>query len=87
LLDTDLNEEQQGYTETVQSSAVALLGLIRDILDFSKIESGKLEMEKMMALTAQKKGLEFLCAASPETPTLRQGDRATPDGCVKSSLT
>ena len=45
LLDTDLNEEQQGYTETVQSSAVALLGLIRDILDFSKIESGKLEME------------------------------------------
>jgi signal transduction histidine kinase len=88
LLNTDLNEEQQGYVETVKSTADALLGLIKDILDFSKIESGKLEMEtidfdllklldnfaEMMALTAQKKGLEFLCAASPETPTLLQGD-------------
>jgi PAS domain S-box-containing protein len=88
LLDTDLTDEQRHFAETVRASAELLLGLINDILDFSKIEAGRLEMEtlnfnlwallddfaEMMALKAQEKGLEFLCAAGPEVPALVQGD-------------
>ena len=88
LLDTDLSDEQRHYAETVRASGESLLGLINDILDFSKIEAGKLEMEtldfdlhallddfaEMMALKVHEKGLEFLCAASPETPAFLQGD-------------
>jgi two-component system sensor histidine kinase/response regulator len=46
LLDTDLDEEQDRYASTVQSSAEALLMLIEDILDFSRLEAGKLTIEK-----------------------------------------
>jgi PAS domain S-box-containing protein len=45
LLDTELNEEQRRYAETVRGSGETLLRLINDILDFSKIESKKLELE------------------------------------------
>jgi signal transduction histidine kinase/PAS domain-containing protein/ActR/RegA family two-component response regulator len=46
LLDTELDEEQREYAETVRSCSEALLTIINDILDFSKIESGKLELEQ-----------------------------------------
>ncbi len=73
LLDTDLDQEQQRYAETVRASGESLLGLINDIQDFSKIEAGKLDLEimgfdllnllddfaEMMALKAEEKGLEF----------------------------
>ncbi len=88
LLDTELSEEQRRYAETVRASGESLLGIINDILDFSKIEAGKLKLEaldfdlralledfaEMMALKAQEKGLEFICAAAPETPSLLRGD-------------
>jgi len=88
LLDTDLNDDQRHYAETVKTSGESLLGLINDILDFSKIEAGKLEMEtldfdlrttldgfaEMMAMRAHEKGLEFVCAAAPDVPALLQGD-------------
>ena len=45
LLDTDLDEAQRDFAETVTSSANALLGLIGGILDFSKIEAGGVELE------------------------------------------
>lgn len=45
LMKTVLNKEQEHYMNTVNHSAVALLGIINNILDFSKIEAGKLELE------------------------------------------
>jgi signal transduction histidine kinase len=45
LLDTPLSPEQREYSETVRTSADALLTIINDILDLSKIEAGKLDLE------------------------------------------
>lgn len=88
LLDTDLNNEQRHFAEIVRSSGESLLTLIDDILDYSKIEAGKLDLETldfdlrallddfaaMLAMRAQDKGLEFVCAADPQIPTHLQGD-------------
>jgi PAS domain S-box-containing protein len=88
LLDTELDEDQRRYAETVRASADSLLTLLNDILDFSKIEAGKLELETLdfdvralldefaglMALRAQDKGLEFICAAAPDVPAFLSGD-------------
>jgi len=88
LLETDLDEEQQRYTEIIRSSGENLLTLINDILDFSKIEAGKLELETLnfnlhsllddfaaaLAIRANEKNLEFICAADPDVPALLMGD-------------
>ncbi len=88
LLDTELTEEQREYAEIVRSSGDALLGLINDILDFSQIEARKLKLEVLdfdlqsllddfastLTLRTNEKGLELLCAADPDVPTLLSGD-------------
>ncbi len=88
LLDTELSYEQRKYAETLRASGESLLTIINDILDFSKIEAGKLELEIMdfdlrailddfaasLALQVQKKGLEFICAISPDVPPRLCGD-------------
>ena len=88
LLDTDLDDTQRHYAEIACSSGKSLLSLINDILDISKIEARKLELEildfdlpdllddfaPMLALRAQEKGLEFICATAPDVPTHLRGD-------------
>jgi PAS domain S-box-containing protein len=88
LLDTELGDEQRKYAETLRASGESLLRLINDILDFSKIEAGKLALELLdfdlqtllddfataLALQANNKGLELLCAADPDVPVLLRGD-------------
>jgi CheY-like chemotaxis protein/nitrogen-specific signal transduction histidine kinase/HPt (histidine-containing phosphotransfer) domain-containing protein len=88
LLDTNLNDEQRHYAGIVRSSGESLLCLINDILDFSKIEAKKLDLETLdfdvlnllddfvvtLAVRAHEKGLELLCAADLNIPTLLQGD-------------
>jgi signal transduction histidine kinase/ligand-binding sensor domain-containing protein/DNA-binding response OmpR family regulator len=46
LAETELDEEQRDYVETIRHSGESLLMVINDILDFSKIESGKMELEQ-----------------------------------------
>ena len=81
-LETDLTPEQRGYLEVVKTSAESLLGVINDVLDFSKIEARKLELDPIefdlaatmdetitiLAPRAHQKGLEIVCAVSPNTP-------------------
>ncbi|MDZ4197951.1 MAG: PAS domain S-box protein, partial [Kiritimatiellia bacterium] len=88
LLDTDLNDEQRKYAETVRTSGESLLTIINDILDFSKIEAGKLTLETVdfdlsillddfaavAALRAFEKGLEFICSTDPDVPPHLRGD-------------
>ena len=88
LLDTDLSDEQRKFAGIVKASSETLLGLLNDILDFSKIEAGKLEVDTLdfdlrymlddfavvLAMRAQEKGLEFICAASPDVPAYLKGD-------------
>ena len=88
LLDTPLGPEQRQYAETVRSCGEALLTLINDILDFSKIEAGKLAFETLdfdllsviedvqtvLAVKAQAKGVELGIFVDPATPLAVVGD-------------
>ena len=44
MADTDLDEEQQLYVETIKTSGEALLVIINDVLDYSKIEADKMSL-------------------------------------------
>jgi len=88
LLGTTLTEEQTHRVNTIEKSADALLAIINDILDFSKIESGKLELEtldfdlltmleninEIMAVKAQAKGLEYIFRMDQDVPLRVSGD-------------
>jgi signal transduction histidine kinase/DNA-binding response OmpR family regulator len=87
-LDTELNEEQRDYLNTVRTSGESLLTIINDILDFSKIEAGKFtldnyafdldrclqEIARMMAVPAHEKGLELLYENRADLPECVLGD-------------
>lgn len=45
LMDTNLDENQQYFANTLQQSAQTLLTVINDILDISKLEAGKVELD------------------------------------------
>ena len=88
LLDSDLDEQQRSFAQTIHGSATALLSLLNDILDFSKIEAGRLQVESTefdlrelveevagaFAERAQRKGLEILAWVAPELPARLVGD-------------
>jgi PAS domain S-box-containing protein len=82
LLDTELTDEQRGFSEVIRTSGEALLRIIDDILDFSKIEAGKLELEEhpldvrecaegaldLVALSASEKEIELGCLVDADVP-------------------
>ncbi|MCU1381258.1 MAG: sensory box histidine kinase/response regulator [Acidimicrobiales bacterium] len=88
LLDSNLDADQRDMAETSHRSGEALLTIINDILDFSRIEAGKLEVEtvefdlrglvedisRLLAATADTKGLELFCAVDADIPARVLGD-------------
>ncbi len=88
LLDTNLDEEQVEYAETIKLSGDSLLNLINDILDFSKIEAGKVELENipfnlrhcveeaidLNAGKALRKGISLTFEIDKNVPIIVRGD-------------
>ncbi|MBF0448625.1 MAG: PAS domain S-box protein [Magnetococcales bacterium] len=88
LMDTNLTNEQYGFSQIVKESSFSLLALINDILDFSKIEAGKIDIEevnfspitvvegsaKLMAGFASEKELSLVTFISPKIPPTLRGD-------------
>ena len=88
LRESELNDEQREYVETIYQGSESLLTIISDILDFSKIEAGKLELEEqpfnlrtaieltldIMSTRASEKGLELLYYVDPGVPAVIRGD-------------
>ena len=88
LLDTDLDDEQRDFVDTVQSSSDALLTVINDVLDFSKAEAGLLALEdrpcdvrqvardglSMVGQQASAKGLALACEVGDGVPETILGD-------------
>ncbi|MEM7332132.1 MAG: response regulator [Chloroflexota bacterium] len=88
LLDTDLNDEQIDFVDTVRRSGDSLLTIINDILDFSKIEAGQLDIEQisfdlfqcvedvldLLAPKATAKKLELAYMIDNKTPPTIVGD-------------
>jgi len=88
LTNTELSGPQREFAEIASHAADSLLTLIDELLDFSKIEADKLELENeyfdlkklledvedILAVRANEKGLEFACLFYPEVPVLLKGD-------------
>ncbi|WOI53934.1 response regulator [Parvularcula sp. LCG005] len=88
LLETELNDRQKLFAETISSSGTALLTIINDVLDFSKIESGKLELDPtpfdmrsavedvatLLGPRAVEKGIELVARCAPGLPPSLLGD-------------
>ena len=88
LQETDLDDEQRGYADTIRDSAESLLTIINDILDFSKIDAGRLTLEisdfeavplvesvvELLAPRAAAKGLELAFHVPPALHAPLRGD-------------
>jgi len=87
-MDTSFDEDQRKIFNTINSEAASLLTMVNDVLDFSKIESGNVELERsrfdmrhmvedlgnIVAIQAEKRGLEFNSYFAPDLPVKVVGD-------------
>ena len=88
VLDTELNDEQKEYIETIKQSSDSLLYLLNDILDFSRVEAGKLELNeseldismvidnviKAFTYKQSPKDVDISYAINPDIPASLTGD-------------
>lgn len=88
LYNTELNEQQHDFVNTIRSSSNILLSVINDVLDFSKIEAGKIEMDNrpfdlhsaiqeaidLLSPGASEKSIELMYYIDQEVPNWIIGD-------------
>ena len=88
LNDTELNNEQNNFVDSIRNSTNALLNVINGLLDYSKIESGSMDLEArpfnlekliddctdIFALSNPEKPLNFTAFVKPGTPLTLKGD-------------
>ena len=88
LLETSLDPDQREFSEVIQRSSHALLGIINAILDYSRIEAGRVAMEKVtfhlrgvvedtletLAFTAQDRNLDLCAILASDLPRWVEGD-------------
>lgn len=88
LLQTQLNNEQLDYVNTIRLSGDTLLSVINDILDFSKIEAGNMSLEEypfelkqcieeaveLLSTKVSQKKLELSYFVDPEIPAFIRSD-------------
>ncbi len=89
MAESDLDEEQRLYVDTIRNSGQALLSIINDVLDFSKMEAARLtlhpapfdleatilEIITLMQPSIQEKGLDILLDYDMFLPTRFEGDQ------------
>ena len=88
LLETDLDDVQRDFAQTVRGSGAALITVINDILDHSKIEAGKVDIEEvefsvqtvvddvlhLLSHQAETKGLKLSGVVGDSVPAVVSGD-------------
>ena len=88
LLETDLDETQREYVETIKRSGDALLVIINDILDFSKMESDQSTFEviefapeqliydvcDLVKIKIEEKPVNLYCNMDSQLPVNLKGD-------------
>jgi signal transduction histidine kinase len=88
LGETQLDENQRNYLETIRVSGESLLGVINDILDFSKVDAGKIILDRhqfdlfaciksatdIVRQSCYEKGLDLHCLIDPSVPQWVDGD-------------
>ncbi len=88
LMQTNLDQTQKDFTNSIMQSGKLLLDLINDILDFSKIEAGKLELSlskvdlsllaketvKLIEPSIVPRGIQLLTKLDSQLPEAVMGD-------------
>lgn len=89
LIDTELNEYQRLYANSIKESGSSLLGILNDILDISKVEAGKIEifteefdlpnlveaLAEIYSVQAESKNISFYIESSLSVPQRIRCDR------------
>ncbi|MFC3749384.1 PAS domain S-box protein [Paenibacillus sp. GCM10012306] len=90
LSETELSEEQRGYTDIISQSSESLLSILNEILDFSKIEAGKMSLvdepvylhsvmdsvTELFTAKALEKSIVLSCQIDADIPAVIRGDAA-----------
>ncbi len=88
LLETELDDRQRDFAETLRHSGEALMIVIDDILDFSKVDAGKIDVQHvpccvstiteevidLLASSANAKGLDLIAVIDKSVPTQVRSD-------------
>ena len=84
----NLTPRQASGLETIRRGGEHLLALINDVLDLARVEAGKVELfleavdlvrllrqiDSIIQVNAEQKGLQYICELAPEVPTVVRAD-------------